>query len=53
MDCSPWGRKESGTTDRLTLTNLLHLGQTPGDGDRQEGLACCNPWGRKESDITQ
>ena len=20
MDCSPWGHKESGTTERLTLT---------------------------------
>ena len=22
MGCSPWGRKESGTTERLTLTYL-------------------------------
>ena len=21
MDCSPWGRKESGTTERLTLSH--------------------------------
>ena len=26
---------------------------TPGDGDRQGGLACCNSWGRKESDMTE
>ena len=23
MGCSPWGHKESGTTERLTLTYLL------------------------------
>ena len=28
------------------------LGQTPGDGEGQGGLACCRPWGRKESDTT-
>ena len=28
------------------------LGQTPGDGEGQGGLACCSPWGRKESDTT-
>ena len=27
MGCSPWGRKESGMTERLTLTYLLsHIG---------------------------
>ena len=26
---------------------------TPGDGDRQGGLACCDSWGRKESDMTE
>ena len=25
MGCSPWGRKESGTTERLTLTNYEDL----------------------------
>ena len=28
------------------------LGQTPGDGEGQGGLACCSPWGHKESDMT-
>ena len=28
------------------------LGQTPGDGEGQGGLACCSPWGHKESDVT-
>ena len=27
-------------------------GQTLGDGERQESLACCSPWGRKELDMT-
>ena len=26
---------------------------TPGDGDRQGGLACCLSWCRKESDMTE
>ena len=30
--------------------NGHELGQTPGDGEGQEGLACCSPWGCKESD---
>ena len=28
------------------------LGQTLGDSEGQEGLACCNPWGRKELGMT-
>ena len=28
------------------------LGQTPGDGEGQGGLACCSPWGHKESVMT-
>ena len=28
------------------------LGQTPGDGEGQGGLACCSPWDCKESDTT-
>ena len=35
------------------LFNEHELGQTPGDGEEQKGLACCNPWGHKESDTTQ
>ena len=30
--------------------NGHELGQTPGNGEGQRGLACCSPWGRKESD---
>ena len=32
--------------------NERELGQTPGDGERQIGLACCSPCSRKESDRT-
>ena len=32
--------------------NGHELGQTLGDGEEQEGLACCSPWGHKESDTT-
>ena len=35
------------------LFNGHELGQTLGDGEEQEGLACCSPWGHKESDTTQ
>ena len=34
------------------LFNGRKLGRTPGDGERQGGLACFSPWGRKESDMT-
>ena len=27
--------------------------ESPGDGERQGGLACCSSWGRKESDTTE
>ena len=27
MSCSPWGRKESGTTERLTLFFFAHASQ--------------------------
>ena len=32
--------------------NGHELGQTLGDGEGQEGLACYNPWGCKELDMT-
>ena len=28
----------------------MGLGELPGVGDGQGGLACCGSWGRKESD---
>ena len=43
--------------DQQSLCRLLsslpagrRLGQTPGDGEGQGGLACCHPWGCKELD---
>ena len=33
-------------------SNEHELGQTPGDGEGQGGLACCSPRGHKESDMT-
>ena len=32
--------------------NKHKLGQTPGDGEGQGGLACCSPWGHKQWDTT-
>ena len=32
--------------------NEHELGQTPGDGEGEGGLACCSPWGHKELDTT-
>ena len=32
--------------------NRHELGQTPGDGEGQEGLVCCSPWGCKELNRT-
>ena len=32
--------------------NGHELGQTPGDGEDQGGLACCSPWGWKKLDMT-
>ena len=32
--------------------NGHELGQTPGDGEGQGGLACCSPWDHKELDTT-
>ena len=37
------------------MASLMHkhrLGQTPGDGQGQGGLACSSPWVHKESDTT-
>ena len=33
--------------------NGHELGQAPGVGDGQGGLACCSPWDRRESDATE
>ena len=33
--------------------NGHELGQTPGVGDGQAGLACCGSWGRKKLDTAE
>ena len=32
--------------------NEHELGETPGNGERQEGPVCCSPWGHKELDTS-
>ena len=50
-----WGQKRV-SEDKLSgcyhQRNGHELGQTPGDGEGQQGLACCSPWGCKESGMT-
>ena len=52
-----WGQKEKRASEDET-TGLYHqcneqeIGQTPGDGEGQGGLACCSPWSHTESDMT-
>ena len=49
-------RKRGLTEDEMVRWhhqfNGHELGQTPGGGEGQGGLACCSPWGCKESDTT-
>ena len=52
-----WGQKEKRVSEDETAgrhhqCNEHELGQTPGDGEEQGGLACSSPQGRKESDMT-
>ena len=53
-----WGQKENRPSeDEMAGWHHRHkgheLGQTPGDGEGQGGLACCSPWGPKQSDMTE
>ena len=51
-----WGQKKGASEDEMAgwhhQCNGCELGQTSGDDERQEGLACCSPWGCKELDMT-
>ena len=52
-----WGQEEKGMAeDEMAGWHHRLDGHefewTPGDGDRQGGLACCDSWGCKESDTT-
>ena len=62
VGCSPWGRKESGTTGRLPLLfTFMHWRRkwqpTPiflsGESQGQRSLVGCSPWGCKELDMTE
>ena len=51
------GQREKRTSEDETAgcyhrCNGHELGQTPGDGEGQGGLACCSSWGCKELDMT-
>ena len=58
---SPWGHKESDTTERLTLNNntplekemATHSRFLPGKSHGQRSLVGYSPWGHKESDTTE
>ena len=52
-----WGQKEKRVSEYEMAgwhhqCNGHELGQTPGNGEGQGGLACCSPWGHKELDTT-
>ena len=42
-------RRLDGITDAMNM----NLGQTPGEGEGQGGLACCGPWGHKQLDMSE
>ena len=46
-----WGQKEKGASEdeMAGWCNERELGQSPGDGEGEGGLACCSPWGCDES----
>ena len=53
-----WGQKEKRMSEdemagQHQWCNEHELGETPGDGEGQGGLACCNPWGRKDLGTTR
>ena len=47
------GRHRMKWLDGITDSMELSLGELPGVGDGQGGLACCDSWGRKELDTTE
>ena len=46
---SPWGRKESETTEQLSLSPVF----LPGEFHGQRSLVGYSPWGQKELDRTE
>ena len=66
VGCSPWGRSESDTTERLHFTHLTHFilyhwrrkwpptpVLLPGESHGQRSLAGHGPHGGRESDTTE
>ena len=63
LGCSPWGREESDTTERLYFHffTLMHWRRKwqptpvflPGESQGQENLVGCCLWGHTESDTTE
>ena len=51
-----WGQEKRAAENEMAewhhWCNGHECGQTLGDGEGREGLACCSPWGHKESDMT-
>ena len=61
VDCSPWGCKESDTTDwlhfhfshALEKEMATHSVFLPGESQGQQSLVGCHLWGHTESDTTE
>ena len=61
VGCSPWGREESDTTERLTFHFSLSCTgegngnplQCSGESQGQRSLVGCHLWGGTESDTTE
>ena len=58
VGCSPWGHKESDTTERLHFRfslSCIEEGNVflPGESQGQGSLVACSLWGRTESDTTE
>ena len=63
VGCSPWGREESDTTERLhfSLSTFMHWRRKwqptpvflPGESLGWRSLVGCSPWGHTESDTTE
>ena len=63
VGCSPWGREESDTTERLHFHfSFSCIGEgngnptpvfLPGESQGQRSLVGCRLWGRRESDTTE
>ena len=61
MGCSPWGREESGTTERLHFHTFMHWRRkwqptpvfSPAESQGWGSLVGCHLWGRTELDTTE